>query len=67
VLSETDDIANVAEFDAGMLNGLLNVSVLVSVILRTTFVAFRNVQKFPPSVVDVVAGKMIELKDVLVM
>ncbi len=59
-------MTNVAEFEAGLLNGLLNVSVLVSVILRTTFVAFRNVQKLPPLSVAVDAGNMIELKEVFV-
>ena len=67
VFDETDDITNVAEFEAGMLNGLLRVSVLVRLMVKTAFVAFRKVQKLPPSVVDVVAGKMIELKDILAM
>ena len=66
VFDETDDITNVAEFEAGMLNGLLRVSVLVRLMLKTVFVAFRKVQKLPPADVDVVAGKMIELNDVLV-
>jgi hypothetical protein len=67
VFDETDDITNVAEFEAGMLNGLLRVSVLVSVMLRTTLVAFRKVQKLPPALVAVVAGKVIELNELFVM
>ncbi len=60
------EIARVAELPEGMTNGLVSVSVFVSVMDRLPAVALRTDQKSPPRVVAVDDGRVIALKALLV-
>lgn len=63
----TPEIARVAELPEGMTNGLVSVSVFVSVMLRLPAVALRTDQKSPPRVVPVEEGRVIALNALLVI